>query len=99
MCEGTKAVAGAVSNLITLTKADAAQYVANRKAMCPKHWSANGVKRYINDTYPNGVSPWAEDAINATGATQCGEFPFAGTIEGGNLSNGTHRCIPASDNN
>jgi Deoxyribonuclease NucA/NucB len=99
MCEGIKAVAGSISNLITLTKADATQYAANRKAMCPKNWCIDGVKQYINDTYPGAVLPWVEDAMTAAGGTQCNEFPFAGTTEGGNLSNGTRRCIPATDNN
>jgi hypothetical protein len=99
MCEGIKEVAGAVSNTIELTKATEAQYRANRKAMCPKGWCADAVKQYIADKYGNGVPSWAEEAITAAGAMQCDEFPFARTVEGGNLTRGVQKCIPAADNN
>jgi hypothetical protein len=99
MCQGIKEMAGAVSNTIELTKATDAQYRANRKAMCPKGWCANGVKQYIADNYGNGVPSWAEEAITAAGGMQCDEFPFARTVEGGNLTKGVRKCIPAADNN
>jgi len=99
MCEGIKTLTGIASNIIELTKADNTQYAQNRRTMCPKGWCADGVRQYLSEHYPTGVPSWAEQAITAAGAMQCDEFPFARTVEGGNLSNGTRRCIPASDNN
>lgn len=99
ICEGIKAWAGAASNIIELTRATQEQYEANRKAMCPAGYCDNAVKQYVADLYPNGAPSYAEDAVNAAGGLQCNEFPFARTVEGGNVMKGARRCVPASDNN
>lgn len=83
-------MAGAGANLITLTKVDPTQYAVNRKAMCPTSCCGSGVLGYVNDDRPRAL-PRVSDALTSVGGVQLDEFPFAGTVVGGNPSNGNRK--------
>jgi hypothetical protein len=70
---------------------------------CPPGWCANGVKSYIqsiypSSRYPSGPPTWVSAAITAAGDMTCDEFPFASSVDGGDLNNGVRICVPSEDN-
>jgi hypothetical protein len=74
----------------------------NRKIMCPKikgkSFCANAISEYVDQFFPDGAPSWAEKAIQEAGDMSCDEFPFANTLQGGDLVNGVVICIPSDDN-
>ena len=99
MCNGILKYTGQPLQSITLTKTTDAQRKINRDIMCPGGFCAKGLANYTKRFYPDGLTPEAERAILAAKAMSCDEFPFARTVEGGNLEHGSRICLPISENN
>ncbi|KAF2420571.1 hypothetical protein EJ08DRAFT_25182 [Tothia fuscella] len=99
MCKGIQKILGYISQEIELTRASEEQHKSNRATMCPEGWCADGVRDYIAKFHPQGVPPEAQEAITAASTMSCDEFPFARSVEGGDLATGTRICVPITENN
>ena len=99
MCEGLRQLGN--SNNMLLTYGGECFQKRNRGIMCRegrKSSCSAAIEEYIRAMYPSGKIPQsAKDAITAAGNLQCDEFPFANSIEGGDLVNGRAVCVPADD--
>lgn len=70
--------------------------------MCKENgrsWCTNALKKYVDQFYPTDRPDWVEEAITAAGSMTCDEFPFASSVEGGDLVKGVRVCVPRDDNN
>ena len=109
MCNGIKSYTGKASQGMILTYGGKCFQEQNRKIVCPtvqrKKWCAGGVASYIASVYPTSIYSTipssAIAAITQASDMQCDEFPFANTIEGGELpppvGRGSRACVPAYD--
>lgn len=98
MCEGIKVRNGQGGNKLQLTHGGKEFTKKNRKEMCGESDCRNALNEYIQLFYPDGIPPWAQEAITVAGDLQCDEFPFASSVEGGNKGAGVTKCVPADDN-
>ncbi|KAF3901480.1 hypothetical protein ABW20_dc0100470 [Dactylellina cionopaga] len=107
MCQGiARYNNGRISNRMTLTHGGRCFTNWNRRETCSENSVAfcrNGVNEYIRQFYPNPTTQAEKDAIaaalTAVGEFSCDEFPFASSVEGGDLSRGVRICVPRDDQN
>ncbi|EPS40004.1 hypothetical protein H072_6284 [Dactylellina haptotyla CBS 200.50] len=106
MCRGISRAIGRVSNMMTLTHGGKCFTDWNRRETCTENNAAfcrNGVNEYIRMFYPNPTTQAERDAIaaalTAVGDFSCDEFPFASSVQGGDLSKGSRICVPRVDQN
>lgn len=101
MCDGIKKGNGG-GNSMELTHGGRCFQRWNRRKMCRDKgisWCQQEIKQYIKTKYGTDVPSWAEEALASAADMTCDEFPFASSIEGGDLDGGVRRCVPADDNN
>ncbi|KAL2203963.1 hypothetical protein CC79DRAFT_1088692 [Sarocladium strictum] len=107
MCRGMKKLnGGKATQTMKLTYAGKGEnncwQKRNRKIMCPKkkgkNFCANAIGEYVDQFFPDGAPSWAKKAIQEAGDMSCDEFPFANTLQGGDLVNGVVTCLPSDDN-
>lgn len=103
MCRGMKKLnGGKVTQKIKLTYAgkddDECWHKRNRDIMCPEGFCRDAYEEFVDRFFPDGVPKWAKKAVTAASDMQCDEFPFASTLQGGDLANGIAMCIPADQN-
>jgi len=99
MCRGMKKMNGGVGTQTTkLTHGGECWKERNRNIMCPGGFCKNAINEYVDQFFPDGVPSWAQNAITAAGDLECDEFPFATSLQGGDLVNGVTVCLPADDN-
>ncbi|KAI0448395.1 hypothetical protein F5B21DRAFT_122118 [Xylaria acuta] len=99
MCRGMKRMNGGKgTQTAKLTHGGKCWQKRNRGIMCPDGFCKSAIGKYIEQFFPDGVPSWAQDAITAAGDLECDEFPFASSLQGGDLVNGVTVCLPADDN-
>lgn len=101
MCRGINKYNGGLGgNKLTLTHGGECFKKFNRKKMCTeddKAWCRAAINEFIAEAYGGSPPAQALEAIKAAGNMQCDEFPFATSVEGGDLVNGLRICVPADD--
>lgn len=99
MCRGMKKMNGGKgTQTAKLTHGGKCWQKRNRDIMCPEGFCKNAIAEYVDQFFPDGVPSWAQDAITSAGDLECDEYPFASSLQGGDLVNGVTVCLPADDN-
>ncbi|KAK6534044.1 hypothetical protein TWF281_005383 [Arthrobotrys megalospora] len=101
MCRGiNKYNGGRGGNTLTLTHGGKCFQTWNRREVCTENgvsFCRSALNEYIDSLYTPEERERARAAITAAGDLTCDEFPFATSVEGGDLVRGVRICVPSMD--
>ncbi|KAK6333744.1 hypothetical protein TWF730_003927 [Orbilia blumenaviensis] len=101
ICKGIKNYNGGLGgNSLTLTHGGKCFQTWNHGEVCTGNadtFCRNGLNEYISSFYDSVERARVQAAITLAGGLTCVEFPFAASLEGGDLARGARLCVPLID--